>query len=275
MPSDQSLPFFVSIPHSGERVPSEVTWLSQLSEQTLMRDVDRYVDVLYKPSIDELQIPLVETQWHRYVVDLNRTVDQVDQASVQGATEVVGTHPKGLHWSVTTHKEALISQPMEKELHDKLVQGYYEPFHLAVKELRRQIRTQYPMVYHLDLHSMPSVGTALHPDPGEKRAEVVISDFHGKSSASDFKDLVIKSYQDAGFQVAYNWPYVGGGITQMYGQPDLGFSTVQVELNRAVYMDEDSKQLNSDKLKQVQKSLGQALSLVHKGLKEIVSGKKA
>ena len=60
---------------------------------------------------------------------------------------------------------------------------------------------------------MPSVGTSFHKDPGEKRADIVVSDAHGKSVPKEYCDLVVSSYQSAGFQVKVNWPYVGGGIT--------------------------------------------------------------
>ena len=119
---------------------------------------------------------------------------------------------------------------------------------------------------------MPSLGTQLHPDPGETRAEVVVSDFHGKSSIPEFKDIVMKAYQEAGFQVAYNWPYVGGGITQMYGKPQQGHNTIQVELNRALYMNEETKKLKTDGLPGVQLKLENAINHVISGLQEYLNG---
>lgn len=272
MNSSQDLPFFVSIPHSGEKVPAEVTWLQGLPETTLMRDVDRYVDRLYQPAIKELGLTAISTDWSRYVVDLNRQTDEYDATAVEGAPHKAGTHPKGLHWSVTTFNETLISKPMSMDLHQSLVKHYYQPFHDAVKKMRSELKQKFGVVYHLDLHSMPSKGTAFHPDPGEERAQVVISDQHGQSAEAEFKDLVMESFQRAGFQVAYNWPYVGGGITKTYGQPQEKFHTVQIELNRAQYMDEESKQLNSNTLSDMQSQLKQALALVQSGLRERLHG---
>jgi len=268
MSLDWDIPFFISIPHSGEQVPNEVTWLQGLSEPTLMRDVDRYVDILYKPVIQNQNISSIVSPWHRYVVDLNRTDDQYDSRAVIGAPKPQGTEPRGLHWCITTENETLIKEPMTQVLHEILVGRYYQPFHESVHELRSQIYQAHGKVFHLDLHSMPSLGTALHPDPGESRAEVVVSDFSGKSANSEYKDLVMQAYQKAGFQVAYNWPYVGGGITRMYGDPDNQFHTVQVELNRALYMDEKSKQLKEDQLPEIQKKLATAIVHIQNGLKE-------
>ncbi len=272
MESTLKTPFFVSIPHSGEQVPAEVSWLQGLPEVTLMRDVDRFVDKLYQESLQQLAIPSIVTPWHRYVVDLNRKPDQYDATAVLGATEPAGQFSRGLHWSVTTHKEVLIPQPMSQELHEQLVEKYYKPFHESVQGMRKTMKQQLGVVYHLDLHSMPSVGTELHSDPGETRAEVVVSDFHGASAEPFYRDLVMESYQKAGFQVAYNWPYVGGGITQMYGEPASGFHTIQVELNRAQYMDETSKKLDPVKSSAMQKKLHKALQGVQQGLQEKANG---
>lgn len=266
------LPFFVTVPHSGEKVPAEVEWLKGLSEPHLMRDVDRYVDQLYAPIIEELEIPHIISQWHRYVVDLNRKSDEYDENAVEGAPHPVGAHPKGLHWSVTTINEPLITQPMTAELHQQLLNKYYEPFHKQVTELATRLRSpSAPNVFHLDLHSMPSVGTNLHPDPGERRADIVVSDYHGKSSRSDFVDLVKKAYQDVGFNVAYNWPYVGGGVTQRYGKPEKGHHTVQVELNRDLYMDEETKKPKEDEYAATQLRLCRAIETIYGELVHLLS----
>ena len=267
MSKSQGLPFFVSIPHSGEDVPDEVTWLSDLEEPTLMRDVDRFVDDLYSPVISEADLLAVKTQWHRYVVDLNRLEDEFDEDSVEGAPHGVGTHPKGLHWSVTTHGEQLIKVPMTMELHNKLVSSYYNPFHGSVSGMREKIKKDFGVVYHLDLHSMPSKGTNLHPDPGQTRAEIVVSDYHGSSAEEPYRDIVMKAYQEAGFQVAYNWPYVGGGVTRRYGKPEEKCHTIQVELNRMLYMNEDTKK-KSDLFLETQKKLTVAVKSILKNLKQ-------
>ena len=94
--------FFISIPHSGERVPPEAVWLQGLPEGVLMCDVDRYVDRLYQPVVDGLKLGLVKTQWHRYVVDLNRLAEDVDADSVEGSTNASGKFTTGLHWVKTT-----------------------------------------------------------------------------------------------------------------------------------------------------------------------------
>lgn len=256
-------PFFVSIPHSGEKVPAEVVWLQNLPETTLMRDVDRYVDRLYEPALRQWAIPSVVAEWHRYVVDLNRLPDDVDQDSVEGAPHASGTHTTGFHWVRTTIGETLISKPMSPSLHLELTKKYFEPFHQQVTACYERFRQAgFSEIYHLDAHSMPSKGTSAHRDPGQERPQIVVSDVDGTSCHTKFKDIVIKAYQDAGFEVAYNWPYKGGRVTQTYGRPALGQNAIQVEMSRALYMDENTKALLPEKASEIQKRLVQVMKQI-------------
>ncbi len=263
------VPFFVTIPHSGERVPELTPWLKNLSEEILMSDVDRYVDVLYKPALEKLNIPFQTTEWHRYAVDLNRQPEDVDQSSVIGATKPAGAHLDGYHWVMTKNEVQLMPAPMSRETHQKLTQLIYDPFHSKVKEIYDSFRQKkQPCIYHIDAHSMPSLGTRMHKDPGERRADIVISDCLGKSCSSSFRDLVIAAYVTAGFKVGYNWPYLGGKVTEQYGHPDRGQHVLQVELNRSLYMDEVTKKIKPSSV-QVQDKITQALTAIKTGLAKL------
>jgi N-formylglutamate deformylase len=258
--SAKTLPIFVTIPHSGERVPEECDWLKGLPEPVLMSDVDRYVDKLYEPAIKSLDIPCVKTEWHRYAVDLNRLPEDIDQGSVEGAKEPMGKNSRGYHWVHTTQKQQLMPKPMSESDHHKLTKKIYEPFHQAVRSQYASFHQQgIKQVLHLDLHSMPSVGTSEHRDPGESRADIVVSDCLGKSANSELVNLVLVSYARAGFKVGYNWPYFGGRLSEQYGQPLRGQHAIQVELNRKLYMDEVSKQQQSGAFEKTQQKLTKAL----------------
>lgn len=259
-------PFFVTIPHSGEKVPDQTPWLKQLPEVVLMRDVDRYVDQLYLPVLEKLKIYYVKTDWHRYAVDLNRIPEDIDQTSVQGAVLTRG-HERGFHWSVTTLNEKLIEQPMAQETHQELRKLIYDPFHKKVEESYSTIRNSIGIhtVYHVDLHSMPGLGTKMHSDPGELRADIVVSDCDQKSCNSKFRDLVLAAYAVAGFKVAYNWPYKGGRVSQQYGKPEKGQQAIQVELNRKLYMNEETKKLIPEAEKTKEK-LAMAIEYIYHNL---------
>lgn len=263
MNTPKVIPFFVTIPHAGEKVPSDCDWLKGLPEEILMCDVDRYVDRLYDPGLSSLKIESVRTEWHRYAADLNRIPEDIDCDSVLGDLRPSGSNNRGFHWVVTTYNHTLMKTPMSPDLHKKLVELIYEPFHKSVRNQYEKLFSMgHKKVYHLDAHSMPSLGTKMHRDPGEFRAEIVVSDCQQKSCDPEFVDLVISSYARSGFKVAYNWPYLGGRVSEQYGKPALGQQALQVEMNRALYMDEKTKKWLPEKAEKIQKQIQQALQLI-------------
>ncbi len=257
------LPFFISVPHAGERVPIETPWLKDLPETLLMCDTDRFVDKIYGFGAESLGIPMIVTDIHRYVIDPNRLPDDVDEQSVEGNPNPRGKFTTGFHWSQTTTGAPLIKEPISRALHEELTTKYFWPFHKRIEEQFAAIkRSGAANAYHLDGHSMPSQGTAAHRDPGVKRPQIVVSDQDGKSCEGWYKDTVIAAYEAAGFEVAYNWPYKGGRITETYGQPAKGQHTVQVEMNRSLYMDEITKQRKDEAFSDIQKRVFKALALI-------------
>jgi N-formylglutamate amidohydrolase len=263
-------PLFISIPHSGERIPAETPWLLGLPEPIVMCDVDRYVDRLYDPIAAMMKLTCVKTQWHRYVVDLNRLPEDIDVDSVQGSTNASGKFTTGLHWVKTTRGTRLMPEPMSQRLHHQLVERYFKPFHEDVVDTYAFFKERdAKKIFHLDCHSMPSKGTAAHKDPGETRADIVVSDWEGKSCEPAFKDLVMEAYSQTGLKVGYNWPYVGGRVTQTYGKPEEGQHAIQIEINRALYMDEETKQLLPDKAKILGEKLAQAIRTIHERTPEL------
>ncbi len=263
------LPLFLTIPHSGEIIPPEATWLKGVSQGIMLTDVDRFVDRLYAPLTRQLSLPALVTCVHRYVADLNRYPDDIDADAVEGVEAPSGEFSKGFHWVMTTRGDRIMNRPISRDLHDRLVRDYHDTFHneidRKVTELRKRIDPSHTRVFHLDCHSMPSQGTAAHVDSGENRADVVISDQKGKSASTEFKDLVISSFEAQGLKIAYNWPYIGGRITQRYGRPEAGHETIQIELNRKLYMDEETRDPSAG-FDALSGKLTHALAAVVKGL---------
>jgi N-formylglutamate deformylase len=257
-----NIPFFVTMPHSGEKIPDQCYWLKKLPEQVVMCDVDRYVDVLYQTTLEALSIPFIKTEWHRYAVDLNRVPTDIDESSVKGSVNPAGKYQRGFHWVVTTYNDPLMPAPISLSLHQELTELIYRPFHDEVHLFYQQYRlNHFKNIFHLDAHSMPSLGTAMHRDPGQKRADVVISDSLGQSCHKSYRDLVIAAYVTAGFKVGYNWPYVGGRLTEQYGRPQNGQHAIQVEVNRDLYMDEKTKKLKPES-EEIKIKIANALSYI-------------
>lgn len=277
-------PLFFTVPHSGEVIPSEATWLHDLSAQPdgkllLLTDVDRFVDELYAPAQLSLQCPMIETEFHRYAVDLNRVPTDISAALVENIPpgyivdpEAIKKFVSGFHWHQTTTGHKLLPRPMSWATHEALVNRCYLPFHNAVKAADEAVKKQSELNgmgsrrLHFDLHSMPSQGGAAHKDNGQTRPDVVISDCEGLTCHADIKDMVIEVFKQNGFNVSYNWPYKGGRMTQAYGRPAEGSHSLQIELNRALYMSEVSREKHSsfvaiqDRLSLVMMIVGQTLT---------------
>ena len=85
---------------------------------------------------------------------------------------------------------------------------------------------------------MPSRGSSIHRDSGKERPDVVVSDREGQSAGQSFVKSVREAFEGEGLGVFLNWPYKGGRISETYGNPAKGQHTVQIELNRCLYMNE-------------------------------------
>ena len=269
------IPLFVSIPHSGAQIPPLADWLKNIEEAILKQDLDAFVDDLYQPALIEHSIPSVFFKWHRYSVDVNRFSTDISHLTVEKSESLLkeksgckgkaltqNKAPSDIHWHQTTKGDQLITKPLSKKKHEALIRLYFAPFHREIKDcIEKYKKTGYKNIYLLDLHSMPSQGLSFHRDKGEKRKDIVISDNEGCSCSKQFRDLVVEAYQRSGFEVALNWPYKGGAITQTYGRPALGQHCLQVELNRRLYMDEKTKRKNINYTR-VQTQLKKAIAFI-------------
>ena len=259
--------FFTTIAHSGLKIPPEADWLKNIPDSVLNCDVDFYVDELYAFALKDFKIPFFYFPWHRYAIDVNRFSDDISHLTVEGVKPVDSKSPSDVHWHCTTKGDVLIQKKFSQELHQNLIQKYFNPFHQKIQNQFADFKTQdKKQMYLLDLHSMPSQGLAFHKDPNQKRADIVLGTNNGKSSQQEFIDLVLEAYKKSGFNVKLDWPYKGGSITQMYGDPSKGQNVIQVEVNRSLYMDEVSKKKHTQ-LPALKKTLKEVFGFIIESLK--------
>jgi N-formylglutamate deformylase len=237
----------ITVPHAGESIPEEADWLKSVAPAVLLTDVDRFVDELYRPAAEALKLPMEVMSIHRYALDLNRLPSDIDPESVEGAPPVdprkAASFVSGFHWVRTTRGEDLMVRPIPMATHRRMVETFYAPFHARVRRMEEELIAQMGLPrFHLDVHSMPSVASTKHKDAGQPRPDIVVSDCSGRSCSAAFKDLVIRAYREQGFDVSYNWPYLGGRMTEAYGDPAHGKHSVQIELKRSLYMDETTRE---------------------------------
>lgn len=238
-------PVLISVPHAGTRIPQDERQLYRATEDELLTDPDLYVDELYA-GIHELGATLISSPWSRFVVDLNRFHDDLHPSAVRGTTERQGAGYFGLRGviaALTTRGVTIYKQPLRRELFKQRLARYYWPYHEAIKLELTKLRTKFGRAVLLDAHSMPSRATTLHSDPGELRADIVPGDLDGTSCSSWLTDLTSGHWRAAGYTVKENTPYKGGAITRLYGKTGAGFDAIQLEINRALYMDEHNREL--------------------------------
>ena len=89
---------------------------------------------------------------------------------------------------------------------------------------------------------MPSTQCA---DQGGGRPDFVLGDRFGTSCSPELTRLAAASSRRSGYVVVLNKPYAGGYITEHYGRPHEGIHALQIEVNRALYMDEQSFEKSS------------------------------
>jgi N-formylglutamate amidohydrolase len=126
---------------------------------------------------------------------------------------------------------------VEEALHR--IEWLYKPYHRTLRQLIRRTAQAFGHAVLIDCHSMPS--SSVSRDDGAK-ADIVLGDRYGTSCAVVLIDLVEAALRGRGYTVVRNKPYAGGFITEHYGEPALGRHALQVEINRAIYMDERGMQ---------------------------------
>ena len=234
---ERGLPVLVEVPHAGLSVPDTVSDEVSVPHEALLRDADLYVDKLYS-NVPDFGASLLCARVSRYVVDLNRARDDVDAATVSDHPAPVGAQPRGVVWRATTDGRPILARPLTYDRLLKRLSRFYVPYHEALSDTLEQLRQRFGHVVLVAGHSMPSRGRALHRDTGVRRADVVPGT-RGRTSADPrVIDLVDAHFRGAGLTVRHDDPYRGGYTTGHYGRPSEGVHAIQIEVSRALYVDE-------------------------------------
>ena len=225
-PSGAETPVVVEVPHAGLMIPAAVQDEVRISARTRLRDSDAYVDKLYARA-GEAGAHLLIAHVSRHVVDLNRAPDDVHRLTVPDHPRPRGVRRRGVVWS-TPGDRPLSYAALRSRLAD-----YHTPYHAALADLIAQKKARFGYAIVLAAHSMPSQGAG----KGE-RADVVPGTRGGSTADERLIRCVGQHFLAAGFSVKHDDPYRGGWTTTHYGKPRQGCHVVQIELNRALYLDE-------------------------------------
>lgn len=236
-PPGTETPVLVEVPHAGLAVPEAVRQELAVSGEVVLRDSDIYVDKLYARA-PSAGASLLAARVSRYVVDLNRAPDDVDPTTVPDHPDPRGVQPRGVVWRVTTEGLPALRAPLTYAALEERLARFHAPYHAALERELERKRERFGHAVLLAAHSMPSMSRA--PGGGPLRADVVPGT-RGRSTAdARLIDLVDRHFREAGLVVRHDDPYRGGWSTQHYGRPAAGWHALQIEINRALYVDEST-----------------------------------
>lgn len=241
-------PIVLSVPHSGQVVPEERHELMLLPRETFFRDIDFEVQKIWAGPSLKLGIPMIRALVHRYAIDLNRRLDQVDASMIAGHPRPAGAEKRGLFWTRSTQDENLgrggdAFRPLEAKVAKALIDLVWRPYYAWIQARLFAAKEKFGFAVLIDGHSMPSLGTNFHEDAAKKRFDIVPGNLLNRACHARISELSVECAHELGFSVALNEPYAGGGLTQHFSKLAPGIHALQIEMNRALYMNEESKDL--------------------------------
>lgn len=228
-------------PHSGRDYPKSLLARTGLDARLIRSSEDAFVDQLFAAA-PEHGAPLLAARVPRAWVDLNRAADELDPALVEGVVRRAH-NPRvasglGVIPRVVAGGRAIYSAKIGlDEACERLDTGWI-PYHAALQSLLAESLEQFGESILIDCHSMPHEAIELAGTRGRPRPHVVLGDRYGAAAAPRIVARIEAAFAAAGLRVARNTPFAGAYVTQTYGRPARRQHAVQIEIDRALYMDE-------------------------------------
>jgi N-formylglutamate amidohydrolase len=239
-------PVVVEVPHAGLEIPDALRGPTRPSDADVRGDADFAVDDLWRGAPGR-GASLLVARLSRYVCDLNRHPDDVDGESVADHPSPRRRSPRGFVWHANTDGAPALERPLRIDEWRARRDQVWRPYHDALRRLLDEARARHGFALLVAAHSMPSIGRAMNADPGRTRADVVPGVRGGTSCAPAVLGCVTAAFQARGLRVSIDDPYRGGWTTSHYGRPAGSVHAIQIELSRALYMDESRHVVIEDK----------------------------
>ncbi len=243
-PEEVRSPLVFSSPHSGNVYPARFLSVARLDSMTLRRSEDAYVEDLFAGA-GTVGAPLLKAMFPRAYLDVNREPYELDPRMFEGklpsyantrSMRVAGG--LGTIARIVGESQEIYSRRLPVQEALQRVEGLYKPYHRTLRRLLQRAIRQFGLAVLVDCHSMPSNGGA-GASKGERiKADFVVGDRYGTSCDLSLVEAIETGLRRLGYAVQRNKPYAGGFITEHYGTPAARSHAVQIEINRALYMNE-------------------------------------
>lgn len=259
-PAEGAVPLVFDIPRSGSDYPRE--FQSPAPFDAVRRSVSMYVEELYGGAPDRGATWLYALFPNVYI-DANRHERDVDPAWLEGDwKEPLEPSDKSLRGMGLIPRVcgkgdvALRDTPIAAgDLRHRL-DRYYWPYHNELSAILEGFRERHGVALHVSCHSMSSVGGKAVPDAGRLRSDFDIGTRNGTTTAPEFAEVTIECLKGCGYDVTRDEHFIGAESVRKHGNPDGGVHSLQIEINRSIYMDEDSYR-RGDRFTEIQGHLNQ------------------
>jgi N-formylglutamate amidohydrolase len=239
-----SIPVVLSAPHGGRCYPDHVLAALRAPDHVLLRLEDRLVDCLAEAVARETGAPLIVADAPRAMIDLNRSVDDIDWDML-----VDGPRPAGHrnHAATSAHRAHSglglvprrlpgVGELWKSRLHHadlvERIANIHQPYHTALELMIDRVREQWGAVLLIDLHSMPPL-----PANGGASAQFVVGDRFGTACDGALIASIFSYLAAQRRPVAHNRPYAGGFVLDRHGRRSAGAHAVQIEIDKTAYLD--------------------------------------
>jgi N-formylglutamate amidohydrolase len=244
-PDGHMVPLVLDSPHSGTEYPED--FRPGVSLEELRQAEDSYVDELYAHG-PAAGATLIAARFPRSYIDPNRSLLDIDTSLLEAPWPgpAIATRKTelgiGLIWRVLDTGAPIYRRKLTVDEVKRRIVRYHQPYQRAVKDALDHAHEHFGAVWHLNLHSMPSVsGKISEEGPGKPRADFVLGDRDGTTCEGGFTALVAETLRGMGYAVKVNDPYKGVELVRAFSDPKAGRHSLQIEVNRRLYMDEASR----------------------------------
>ena len=229
-------------PHSGRVLPPDFG--AAVAAEALREGEDCFIDELYRPAAG-LGIPLLAAQFPRTYLDANRHADDIDPELLAepwpGPLAPSGKAGigKALVWRTLDRNRPIYDRRLTVAEVQRRIDTCHRPYHEALAGLLDAAHARFGVVHHLNCHSMGATTSALIEGvEGEPRADMVLGDRDGSTCAPEFTEFVRRFLGDLGYDVRVNDPFKGVELVRAWSDPAAGRHSLQLEINKRLYMDE-------------------------------------
>lgn len=257
-------------PHSGEWYPPDFDHLPP--RDVVRRAEDTHVARLWRDAVLH-GATLVEARFPRAYIDANRSLEDIDLELLSDAWPDPAKPSRktqqgiGLVWRLARGGTPMYARKLSSAEVRARIDTCWRPYHAALDALLDERHRAFGAVWHIDCHSMPAVGDALADDPGRERADFVLGDRDGTTCEPALTALVADTARALGYSVAINDPYKGVELVRKHGRPHEGRHSLQIEIRRTLYMDEETLVPNAGYAK-LQRDLAHIVSVVARHVNE-------